>query len=110
MDDKEDVLNAMYAQDDEEETTEKRPQPEQLRLAGKATVITYAGKQIAIPRIDYVERLEATIRAQDKLIEAQAAQMKKMEIAFNRVMNNANRNISALDTDIANLKTNRRWE
>lgn len=109
MDDKEDVLSAMYAQDDDD-NEEKRPQPEQLRLAGKATVITYGGKQIAIPRIEYVERLEALITAQEKVIADQKAQLKKMEITFNRVMNNANRNISALDTDLSNIKSNRRWD
>ena len=101
------MLNAMYAQQDDDTPKE---QPIQLRLAGKATIIPFAGQQIAIPRIEYVERLEAVVREQQKMIDDLAAKLKKMEINQNRIMNNANRNFGGLESQVKQLQNKRPWE
>lgn len=94
----EDIRRAMYAQDAEPE--EKRAQPEQLRLAGKATVVTIGDKQIAIPRIDYVELLETRLREAEKLIEEQRAIIKKMSFRLDRNANIAQRATKAVESSL----------
>lgn len=105
---KDDILSAMYAQ--EEESDEKQEQPIQLRLAGKATIVNLHGQQVAIPRIEYVERLETVVREQQRIIDEQRDRMKRMEININRLMNNANRNIAAVESQVQQLQNKRPWE
>lgn len=106
--DKEEMLSAMYAQ--EEESDEPQEQPVQLRLAGKATVVNINGQQLPVPRIEYVERLEAVVREQQKLIDKQADRIKKLELNVNRLLNNANRRINAVESDVSALQNKRPWE
>jgi hypothetical protein len=107
-DDKQEIIGAMYAQD--EENDEPQEQPIQLRLAGKATVINYGGQQIPIPKIEYIERLEAVVREQQKIIDEQRARLKRMELNLNRLMNNANRRITAVESAVSTLQNKRPWE
>lgn len=92
----EDMMSAMYAQD---ETHEKQPQPEQLRLAGKATVMTINDRQIAIPRVEYVELLETRLTKAEKIIEEQNALIRKLVHRIDRNANIAQRKINAVETE-----------
>ena len=98
----ESLLSAMYEQEDDDD--EVREQPIQLRLAGKATVVTLDGQKLPVPRIEYVEGLEKQIREQTKRIEQQEARIKKMEIMLSRVTNIANRRLNAVEEGIKGVK------
>lgn len=102
---KDEILGAMYAQN--EEPVEKRPQPEQLRLAGKATITTVNERQIAIPRIEYVEGLENRLVRAERLIEEQAAAIKKLMFRLDRNANIAQRQINAVESSVQSVKNNR---
>lgn len=112
MENNEDIMSAMYAQEDTDdyEDDAKQPQPEQLRLAGKATLITHSDKQIAIPRIEYVEALEKTLNEQKRLLDELKAKLKRQEIMMNRLMNNANRRIIQLEGSVDGLSNKNRWD
>ena len=100
-------LSAMYAQADEDEVTEPRAQPEQLRLAGKATLIPHKGSTVALARVEYVETLEATVKAQKAMIEDLAARIKKLEHRITRAQNIADRRILAVESKV---KDSGGWE
>lgn len=99
-------LAAMYAQEDETEE-EKRQQPEQLRLAGKATMIPHKGGTVALARVEYVETLEALVKEQKNLIEQLTARVKKLEHRFTRSQNIAERRIGAVESKV---RDSNRWE
>lgn len=92
-----DFMNAMYGQ---EGGDEKRPQPEQLRLAGKATVTTINDRQIAIPRMDYVEMLETRLLKAEQLLADQTALIKRLLLKMSNNANIAHRKINALESEV----------
>lgn len=71
----EDVMGAMYGQN--EGDGEPQEQPIQLRLAGKANIVTLGGRQIAIPKIEYVEALEARLASAERIIGEQNDMLKR---------------------------------
>lgn len=99
-------LSAMYAQEDD--TEEKREQPEQLRLAGKATLVPHKGGHVALARVEYVEGLEALVKEQKNLIEQLTARVKKLEHRFTRSQNIAERRIVAVESKVRD--SSNRWE
>lgn len=107
-----DLLHAMYGQEPGDDTNDDapRPMPEQLRLAGKATLIPHKGDRLAVPRIEYVETLEQQVREQARLMEEMRSRMKKMELNLNRLMNIANRKIANVESDVQQLQNRRPWE
>jgi UDP-2,3-diacylglucosamine pyrophosphatase LpxH len=107
MTDRDEMMSAMYAQN--EEPAEKREQPEQLRLAGKATLIPHGDKHLPVPRIEYVEALEAQLRKANQQIEEQNARLRKLELRIERITNIANRRLAAVESDVKNTRNNR-WE
>lgn len=103
----EEQLSAMYGQDDDDEIEVKRPQPPQLRFAGKATLIPHEGDHLPVPRIEYVETLEKTVRDQNKLIMELTKRMRKLELQSSRAANIAERRLSTLEKEVDKLKNNR---
>lgn len=100
-------LSAMYGKDDDDDTP--REQPEQLRLAGKATLIPHRDGHLPVPRIDYVETLERQIAQQKKVCDDMASRIKKLESYISRSSNIAERRISALESLLKEM-SNRRQE
>jgi hypothetical protein len=84
---REDMMAALYGAEEEEEFEGKREQPIQLRLAGKATIITIEGQQIAFPKIEYVEAMERTIRELSAEIERLRSRCRKLELATSKNAN-----------------------
>jgi hypothetical protein len=101
-------LAAMYAQDDEADS-EKREQPEQLRLAGKATLIPHKGSTVALARVEYVETLEALVKQQKMMLEELTARVKKLEHRITRSQNIAERRIIAVESKVKDTLNNR-WD
>ena len=101
-----DAFYDMYMQDPDEGPKE---QPLQLRLAGKANVVTIAGQQIAIPKIDYVEEMERKMTKMLSDMAEMAKYISRLEqriSALNTVTKNANNRI---DQDIDDIRKNRGW-
>jgi hypothetical protein len=75
------MLAAMYGSDEDDGPQE---QPIQLRLAGKATIININGQQVAIPRIEYIEAMEAGMRALKAENQQLRSRMRKLELMHQR--------------------------
>jgi hypothetical protein len=102
------ILASMYDQG-EEDPDAPRPQPEQLRLAGKATLMPHQGGNVALARIEYVETLEATVRAQQKQIDDLNSRLRKLELRIERTMNIAGKRIQTVESQVKTIQGNR-WE
>lgn len=101
------MLAAMYGNDDEEGP---REQPMQLRLAGKATVVNIDGQQVAIPRIEYIEAMEAGLRALKDENAKLRARVRKLEMMHARDTNIASNRIRTVESDLRNVETELREE
>lgn len=92
------LMASMYGADKEVEASSE--QPIQLRLAGKATIINVDGKQVAIPRIEYIEALEAGLRALKSENQKLRDRLAKVERMNHRDSNIANNRIRSLESDL----------
>lgn len=103
------MMKLMYGQETDEEAG-PRPQPEQLRLAGKATLIPHKDTHLAVPRIEYVESIERKIGEQQKVIESLMAKIKLLERRINQAANIAARRMNTLESQTNELKNRNPWE
>lgn len=94
---REEMLASMYGVADDEGPQE---QPIQLRLAGKATIVNIDGQQVAIPRIEYVEAMEAGLRALKVENQKLRAHIRKLELMHHRDTNIAGSKVKTLESDL----------
>jgi indole-3-glycerol phosphate synthase len=104
-DEKKAILASMYDQGDDEPET--REQPEQLRLAGKATIMAHKGGTVALARVEYVEALEQTLRAQQKVIDEQNRRLHKMDLRLQSLTNIATSRLSSVESQVKSISENR---
>ena len=94
MDDE--ILANMYASDDA--PTAPQPQPEQLRLAGKATLIPHKEGHVAVPRIEWVEEMARKIASLVQTVEEQKRRINKLEHRIAQANNIAERRLNKLES------------
>jgi len=105
MGDDDELIRAMYEQpDDIEDDGQPKEQPIQLRLAGKATIVTMADRQVAIPKIEYVEMLEKRIMDMEATLVEYAALIKKQGVIANRNASMTSKRITDLASRVVTRK------
>lgn len=102
------MLAAMYGNDDEDDGP--REQPPQLRYAGKATVVNIDGQQVVIPRIEYIEAMEAGLRALKDENAKLRARVRKLEMMHARDTNIASNRIRTVESELRAVETELREE
>ena len=105
--DREDFYN-MYQDDGADDGP--RPQPEQLRLAGKAKIMTINGVQVSFPNMDYIEALEAKVAKLQQDLEKAQADIKSLSRDAYNTKNFVNRQVGHLNADIKEIKNKPRFE
>lgn len=75
-------------------------QPEQLRLAGKATIVNINGQQVAVPKIDIVEQLILRISAMEKEMVALKAEIRRNSQNNKQANHVLSRKITSVESEL----------
>ena len=92
----------MYEDDDSESSN---PQPEHLRLAGKAQIVTLPnGDRLVVPRMEYVEQLEIRLRKLEDALSSAQDSIKKLQRENGSIRQATNATMRNLAQDIKDVK------